>query len=115
MALNQKYTWGDFLKEHPELKKKKIKRISSEGKKAFEAAYRAKIKEYLNARVERVNILKKKAEAKFSELTKKVSQLQKKKEFSMARFYQKEAGRQQAWIARLGKETNRIKILQKNI
>lgn len=51
MALNQKYTWADFLKEHPELKAKKIKRTSDEGKKAFEAAFKKHIKDYLKTRL----------------------------------------------------------------
>lgn len=115
MSLNQKYTWGQFLKDNPELKKKGIKRTSSEGKKAFESAYKTKMKEYLSARVEKVNMLKKKATAKLGDLTKKVKELQKKKDFSKARIYQKKAGRQDAWIARLGKEASVIKTLQKNI
>lgn len=53
MSLNQKYTWKDFLREHPEHKEKKTKRTSSEGKKAFEAAFKAYIKKYLAAQVER--------------------------------------------------------------
>ena len=38
MSVNQKYTWHDFLKEHPEHKEKSTKRTSPEGKKAFESA-----------------------------------------------------------------------------
>lgn len=115
MSLNQKYTWGEFLKEHPELKKKGIKRTSSEGKKAFESAYKTKTKEYLSVRVEKVNTLKKKATAKLGDLTKKVKELQKKKDFSKAKIYQEKAGRQDAWITRLTEEAGRIKTLQKNI
>lgn len=47
MALNQHFTWADFLKASPELKARKIKRTSDEGKKAFEAAYKKYIKDYL--------------------------------------------------------------------
>ena len=35
MSMNQKYTWHDFLREHPEHREKKTKRTSSEGKKAY--------------------------------------------------------------------------------
>jgi hypothetical protein len=115
MSLNQKYTWGAFLKEHPDLKKKGVKRTSAEGRKAFESAYKTKIKEYLSARAEKVNTLKKKATAKFDDLTKTIKKLQKEKEFSKARIYQEKAGRQDALIARLTKETSRIKTLQKSI
>ena len=50
MALKQKFTWNDFLKAHPEAKKKSLKRTSAEGKKAFETAYKAFMKEYLKDR-----------------------------------------------------------------
>ncbi len=53
MSLNQKYTWNDFLRDNPEMKEKGIKRTSSEGKKAFEAAYKKAIKDYLGKRAER--------------------------------------------------------------
>ncbi len=52
MALNQKFTWADFLKANPDFKTKKIKRTSDEGKKAFEAAYKKHIKEYLKGRMD---------------------------------------------------------------
>lgn len=51
MALNQQFTWAKFLKANPDLKAKKIKRTSEEGKKAFEAAYKKHIKEYLKERL----------------------------------------------------------------
>lgn len=55
MSLNQKYTWGDFLKAHPEYKQKKIKRTSKEGQKAFDAAYKQHVKEYLKDRLAKVD------------------------------------------------------------
>lgn len=64
MSLNQKYTWGDFLKAHPEYKQKKIKRTSKEGQKAFEAAYKQHAKEYLKGRLAKIDdCLKKKKDA----------------------------------------------------
>lgn len=47
MSINQKYTWADFLREHPEARAKKLKRTSKEGKKAFEDAFKAHAKTYL--------------------------------------------------------------------
>ena len=113
MALNQKYTWADFLKDHPE--KKDLKRTSPEGKKAFDQAFKAKIKEYLTARTERVKVLQKKATEKHKTLTEKVQTLQKAKDFPKAKIYQLKVGRQDAWITRLSKQVNRIKVLQKGL
>ncbi len=50
MSLNQKYTWHDFLKDNPDLKKSGIKRTSKEGTKAFESAYNKRVKEVLKSR-----------------------------------------------------------------
>lgn len=55
MSLNQKYTWAQFLKDNPEYKEKKIKRTSKEGIKAFEAAYKQHIKEYLKDRMAKID------------------------------------------------------------
>lgn len=114
MALNQKYTWADFLKEHPDLKKKGVKRTSSEGKKAFESAYKTKIKAYLAERVEKVGKMKKAATDKKKALTEKVSALQKAKNFSNAKTYQEKVGAQDTWLGRLERQASRIKVLQKN-
>jgi len=113
MALNQRYTWADFMKEHPDLKKKGVKRTSPEGKKAFEAAYKQKIKAYLSERVELVNKLKKMAQEKRKTLTEKVSTLQKAKNFSTAKIYQEKVGAQDIWLTRLEDQAARIKVLQK--
>ena len=114
MALNQRYTWGDFLKDNPDLKKKGIKRTSSEGKKAFESAYKTKIKAYLTGQVEKVNKFKKAATEKKKVLTAKVSAFQKAENYSKARFYQKKVGAQDEWLVKLDQQAGRIKVLQKN-
>jgi flagellar hook-basal body complex protein FliE len=115
MALNQKYTWADFLKEHPDLKKKGVKRTSPEGKKAFESAYKTKIKAYLSSRVETVNKLKKMATEKRKTLTEKVAAFQKAEDNLSAGSYQEKVGAQDAWLGRLERQASRIKVLQKGI
>ena len=50
MSLRQKYTWNEFKREQGD-KAKDLKRTSAEGKKAFEAARKAKIKDYVKTRV----------------------------------------------------------------
>lgn len=50
MSLSQKFTWGDFLRQNPDLKAKKVKRTSPEGEKAFQAAFKKFAKDYLKER-----------------------------------------------------------------
>ncbi len=114
MSLNQKYTWATFLKEHPDLKKKGVKRTSPEGKKAFEQAFKGKIKAYLSERVETVNKLKKLTTEKRKVLTAKVAALQKAENYLNARTYQEKVGAQDARLGRLDREAVRIKVIQKN-
>ncbi len=85
MSLNQKYTWARFLKDHPEHKEKKTKRTSKEGQKAFDAAFKQHAKEYLKERLAKIE-----------------------KE-------QKAAGSNGTLLARLTRDHDRTKTLQKNI
>ena len=58
MSLAHKFTWGDFLKKNPELKKKKLKRTSPEGDKAFQAAFKDFSKVFLKEREDRLKKVK---------------------------------------------------------
>ncbi len=113
MSLNQKYTWASFLKDNPEHKEKKTKRTSPEGKKAFEAAYKKFIKEYLAQRQEQLKKMEEKAVARRRDLTAKVQQHQKAKNQPKVTFYQAKVGRQDAAIARIKKQMDRTKALSK--
>jgi hypothetical protein len=113
MSLNQKYTWADFLRDNPEHKEKKTKRTSPEGKKAFEAAYKKFIKDYLTEKQEQLKRMEDKVAARRNELTKKVQGFQKAKDIAKAKFYQKKVGEKDAAIDRLQKQTERAKFLQK--
>lgn len=115
MSLNQKYTWADFLKDHPEHKEKKTKRTSAEGKKAFEAAYKKFIKEYLSERQNQLEKMQQRATQKREEISKKIQAFQKSKNLSKSKFYQLKVGRQDAAIAKLKKQVERTKFLQKKI
>lgn len=115
MSLKQKYTWNDFLKENPDVKTKGIKRRSKEGVKAFESAFKTKMKIYLTDRTKKVDVLKKKALEKRNDLTSQVKTYQKAKNFPKAKIYQEKVGRQDSWITSLSKQEERIKYLQKNL
>jgi hypothetical protein len=113
MSLNQKYTWADFLKEYPEHKEKNTKRTSSEGKKAFEAAYKKFIKTYLDERGAQLKKLEAKTVAQRDDFVKQVQSFQKKKDFAKATFYQKKAGLKESAIAELKRQADRTKAVAK--
>lgn len=114
MSLNQKYTWNDFLKEHPEHKEKRTKRTSSEGKKAFESAYKAFIKKYLSERSDKIAKQISVATKKRDEIVAKVKELRKAEKLPRAKFVQKKAGSADAAIARFEKQLEKTKTIQKN-
>ena len=113
MSLNQKYTWGDFLKDNPEHKEKKTKRTSAEGKKAFEAAYKKFVKEYLAQRQEQLKKMQDKAAQHSKELTAKVQGYQKTKDFARAAFYQRKVGKKDAAMAAYAEQMEHDKQLAK--
>lgn len=115
MSLNQKYTWNDFLRDNPEHKEKKTKRTSSEGKKAFEAAYKKYVKDYLAQRQQQLTKLEERTAKKHQELTQKVKDFQKAKNFPKAKFYQTKLGKRDAALADIKKQQDRAKTLQKKI
>jgi hypothetical protein len=115
MSLNQKYTWRDFLREHPEHKEKKTKRTSPEGKKAFEAAFKAYVKKYLTAE------LPKKLEALEARIGKRraaenttVRELRKAKKFAKATIAQRRLGRSDRALAGIKKQKARAQAAAKN-
>lgn len=112
MSLNQKYTWGDFLRENPDFKGKRIKRTSPEGKKAFEAAYKAKIKDILKDRL--AWIAKDEARAT-GQRDKLVADMKEAKRVSRRRKVQLKIGAKDKHISRLGRMTERARQVQKDI
>lgn len=114
MSLNQKYTWKDFLKEHPELREKKIKRTSSEGKKAFDAACKAFLKKYLAGRMEKLSKDIARSTKRRDEVVVKLRELSKAKKTVKAKAVRKKVGRHDAAIARLAKQQEKTKAQQKN-
>ena len=114
MSLNQKYTWNDFLKENPSVKEKKMKRTSAEATKAFEAAFKKHVKEYLKGRLEEIDALKVKVQKKRDTLTGNLKEVAKKKNRPMVTRIQNEIGRQDAWLSKLTQHANHAKTIQKN-
>lgn len=104
MSLNQKYTWKDFLEENPEFKKKGVKRTSSEGKKAFESAYKAKIKEILKDRLAWLEREKARAAGKRDALT---NEMKAAKNISLRKKLQKKIGRMDSYLSRLSRASER--------
>lgn len=108
MALNEKYTWGDFLREHPQ--KKDLKRTSAEGKKTFETAYKAFVKEFLKTRLTRLQKQQKKATECRDEL---VGRLKGIKKASLAKRFQSRVGQKDHALAVIGQQIENTKAIQK--
>lgn len=115
MSLAQKYTWSDFLKAHPEHKKKKLKRTSPEGEKVFKAAFKAYAKNYLKERgaktekeIERVSTVK-------QGFVEKLKAVDGKKWHLRARSLNKKVGRLDAYLGRLASAQEATKQLSKKI
>jgi hypothetical protein len=114
MSLNQKYTWLVFLREHPEHKEKKTKRTSAEGKKAFEAAFKAHVKKYLADMPALIDKQLKRIEKRRAEKTTKVRELRKAKKFGKATVAQRKVGRSDRAIVQLTKQKERAATVAKN-
>lgn len=115
MALAQQYTWARFLKEHPDLKEKGIKRTSAEGKKAFEAAYKKFAKAALKDREEWVKREESRVEALKTAVVGKLKALDGKKWHLKAKVLNQKAGRHDAYLAKLSKLKTSVKELSKKI
>lgn len=113
MSLNQKYTWHDFLREFPEHKEKGTKRMSPEGKKAFEAAYKVHTKKFLADRSGTIDKEIERQAKRRDGYISKLKEANKGKNTSRAKLIQKKAGRADAHLARLANLKDRNKSLQK--
>jgi hypothetical protein len=113
MSVNQKYTWHDFLKEHPEHKEKSTKRTSPEGKKAFESAYKSHIKKYLSERIEKVEKSLKKASAERKDLQAKAKEQRKAGNLVRAKALDKKIGTIDAAMGRSTRTKGRMETSQK--
>ena len=111
MSLNQKYTWNDFLKENPELKEKKVKRTSSEGKKAFEAAYKTKIKDFLKEKIVWIEKEAGRVQKKKDLLT---GQIKETKRTDLKKVIQTKIGKSDKYLSRTAKMTEKTKQIQKS-
>lgn len=114
MSLKQKYTWQDFLKDHPEHREKGTKRTSSEGKKAFEAAYKAFVKRYLAERMEKVEKLLARTTAKRAELVSKSKEFRTAGRKTQMKNADRKIGNVDAAIGRHQRAKEKNKALQKS-
>ena len=115
MSLNNKYTWHDFLKEHPEHREKNTKRTSSEGKKAFESAYKVHLKKYLDNAIKKAERLIERSGKDRSDLEAKLKIVRAGKNKIKIKRLIAQIGRKNAAIARHSDMIGRIKGKQKNL
>jgi hypothetical protein len=111
MSLNQKYTWADFLKANPSAKTQKLKRTSDEGQKAFEAAYKKYIKDYLKDLMAHQEKALKDIIAKRDVLVKKLKATKKP---AKAKIVQAKVGKRDHAAYRTQKSIERTKSQQKH-
>lgn len=110
--MNQKFTWKDFLESNPEFKAKGIKRTSAEGKKAFEAAFKARLKDILK---ERLVFIEKEESRATSERLALTDLIKATKKPSQRKIIQEKIGRKDRYLSRLSKMAERTKMLQKSL
>jgi hypothetical protein len=114
MSLNQKYTWHDFLKQHPEHAEKDTKRTSPEGKKAFEQAYKTFVKDYLASRSEKAQKIIDRVKEKRNALQSKAKEIRKAGKIIKVKLVDKKISKADAAIGRISKMAEKTKSLQKS-
>lgn len=115
MAIKDKYTWQDFLKENPDLKEKGFKRTSAEGKKAFEAAQKKYLKDYLKTREAQATRFKKSAEGKRDELVAQLKAVEGRRWKVKAKSLNEKIGRMDAAICNWEKLLKKTKEAAKRL
>lgn len=112
MSLNQKYTWADFLRKHPEAKAKKLKRTSKEGKKAFEEAFKTYAKAYLKDLTARLERTVKRATTRRDHL---VGRLKATQKAPRAKILQIKVGQKDHAIHFVTRQIQHVKAAQKSL
>lgn len=115
MAIKDKFTWADFLKQNPEAKEKKLKRTSTEGQKAFEKAYKDFAKTYLKTREERVASETERTNKRKTELVTRLKGLEGRRKHVRQKKLNKAIGRYDAFLAKLGKSKASLKEASKKV
>lgn len=115
MSLAHKYTWGDFLKAHPEAKKKELKRTSAEGKKAFEAAFKEFAKTYLKEKQDQIKKDSDRATKSKKELVQKLKAVDGKKWHLKSKSLNVKIGRFDSYLAKLETEKENLSKKSKSL
>lgn len=115
MSLTHQFSWAQFLKKNPEFKQKKIKRTSSEGEKAFKAAFKEFAKEFLKKRDAEIKKEKERATKEKSALITKLKAVDGKKWHLKAKSLNQKIGRLDAYLAKLEGRHKKTAQLAKNV
>lgn len=115
MALKQKFTWGDFLKQNPEFKEKKMKRTSPDGEKAYQAAFKKFTKDHLKNREGWVKKEEERVSKAKGALVKTLKGVDGKKWHLKAKDLNQKIGRYDAYLSKLSKWHEESKQLAKKI
>ena len=101
MSLAQHFTWGDFLKKNPEFKKKKLKRTSPEGEKAFKAAFKEFAKDFLKKREAKIKKEKDRVAKEKTAFVTRLKAVDGKKWHLKAKVLNQRIGRLDSYLAKL--------------
>lgn len=115
MSLAHQFSWQKFLKQNPELKKKGVKRTSTEGEKAYKAAFKEFAKKAIKEREERVKKEEKRVTEAKTVLVEKLKKVDGKKWHLKAKKLNREIGRLDSYLSSLQKAKERTKNLSKQI
>ena len=119
MALREKFTWNDFLRQTPELKKltgdQRPKRTSAEWQKKFEDARKTALKKHLDNQIGKLERQQAKATAVRNELVAKQKTASQAKKAVVAKRVQVRVGQKDHAIAVLAKQIQSTKQLQKTL
>ena len=115
MSLAHQFTWGDFLKKHPEFKKKKLKRTSPEGEKAFKVAFKEFARNFLKDREAKIKKEKERTTKEKNALVAKLKAVDGKKWHLKAKKLNERIGRFDAYLSRLENIQKKTTGLAKSI
>lgn len=115
MSLAHQFTWGNFLKKHPEFKKKKVKRTSPEGEKAFKAAFKDFAKSFLKDREAKIKKEKERTTKEKTDLVTKLKAVDGRKWHLKAKTLNQKIGRLDAYLSRLENLQKKATQLAKSV
>lgn len=115
MSLAHQFSWQKFLTQNPDLKKKGVKRTSTEGKKAYQAAFKEFAKKCIKDRETGIKKEETRTTKARASLVEQLKAVDGKKWHLKAKKLNQEIGRLDSYLASLQKAKERTKNLSKQV